>query len=159
MNLAVLTLILALGWAAATGSFSLPNLLLGAVIGAAGLFLVRDRLGYPKFWVRFWRILSLGWLFLRELMVSAVRVAVLVLRPDMDKHLNPAFIAYPLTVTSPAEITLLANLITLTPGTLSVDVSGDSRFLYIHALNLTDREAFIRELRDGFEAKVREAFQ
>lgn len=159
MNLALLTLILALGWTAATGSFSLPNLLLGALIGAAGLYLVRDRVGYPKFWARLWRILSLAWLFVCELLISAMRVAALVLRPDMDRHLNPVFIAYPLTVTSPAEITLLANLITLTPGTLSVDVSADNRFLYIHALNLTDREAFIRELREGFEAKVREAFQ
>lgn len=157
MNLALLTLLLALGWTAATGSLSLPNLLLGAVIGAAGLFLVRDRVGYPKFWSQLWRILALAWLFLKELVLSAVRVAVLVLRPDMDRHLNPAFLAFPLSITSPAQITLLANLVTLTPGTLSADVSEDGRFLHIHALDLTDREAFIRELREGFETKVREA--
>lgn len=65
--------------------------------------------------------------------------------------------AFPLTASSTVEITLLANLITLTPGTLSVDVSADRRFLLIHAIDVGDREALIREIRDGFEKKVMEA--
>ena len=86
-------------------------------------------------------------------------MAVLVARPDMRRRLKPAIIAYPLTVTSDIEITLLANLITLTPGTLSVDVSGDGRTLYVHALDCDDREALIRDIAQGFEAKVAEAFK
>ncbi len=159
MSLALLALILALGWTAATGSLSLPNLLLGAVIGAIGLYVVREHVSQPTLGPRIRRIVALFWLFLRELFVSALRVARLVLRRDMDRHLNPVVIAFPLTVTSPAEITLLANMITLTPGTLSVDVSSDGRLLYIHALNVTDRDAFIAEIRDGFETRVREALQ
>lgn len=159
MSLALFALILALGWTAATGSLSLPNLLLGAVIGAVGLYVVREHVGQPTLWPRIKRLTALLWLFLRELVISAMRVARLVLRVDMDKHLNPAVIAFPLTLTSDAEITLLANMITLTPGTLSVDVSSDGRLLYIHALNVTDRDAFIAEIRDGFETRVREALQ
>ena len=60
---------------------------------------------------------------------------------------------------SDAEITLLANLITLTPGTLSVDVSEDRRFLYIHAIHVTVRAAFIKDIATGFEAKVAGAFR
>ena len=83
----------------------------------------------------------------------------LVIRPDLNAHIRPAIIAFPLSVTSDAEITLLANLITLTPGTLSVDVSEDRRSLFIHAIHVTDREAFIRDIASGFEAKVAGAFR
>lgn len=159
MNLALLALVLALGWTAATGALSLPNLILGLIIGSLGLYLVREHVSQPTLGPRIKRLLSLALLFVRELFLSAFRVARLVTRVDINKHINPALIAFPLTATTNAEITLLANMITLTPGTLSVDVSPDRRFLYIHAIDVTDRDAFIAELRDGFEAKVKEAFR
>ena len=155
MNPAMLTLVLAMGWGAATGDFSLANLLLGALIGGFCVFLIRGQIGGRRFWRRALRVLSLVWLFLVELTVSAVRVGLLVLRPKLA--LKPALIAFPLTVTSDVEITLLANLITLTPGTLSIDVSADQKYLLIHAIDVTDREELIRSIRDGLEAKVREA--
>ena len=155
MNPGVLTLLLAIGWAAATGSFTVPNLLLGALIGGFCLFLIRGRIGGGRVWRRSLRILALALLFLQELVQSAVRVGLLVLRPRLD--LRPALIAFPLTVTRDVEITLLANLVTLTPGTLSVDMSADRRFLLIHAIDVSDREALIRSIREGLEAKVREA--
>lgn len=158
MSLVLLTIVLALGWAAATGSFTLPNLLLGTLVSAACLFVVRSSVSRPHLLPRALRIISLGWLFIAELAVSALRVARLVIRPDLNAHIRPAFIAFPLSLTRDAEITLLANLITLTPGTLSVDVSEDRRFLYIHAIHVTDREAFIRDIATGFEAKVKGAF-
>jgi multicomponent Na+:H+ antiporter subunit E len=159
MNLALFTVLLALGWAAANGSFSLTNLLFGAVIGGIGLFVVRQYVSGPALAPRARRIAALALLFFRELFVSAFRVARLVLRRDLGRHLSPAIIAYPLKLTSDAEITLLANMITLTPGTLSVDVSPDKKRLYVHAIAVTDREAFIREIAEGFERKVMEAFR
>ena len=93
----------------------------------------------------------LGW-FLRELVLSALRVAWLVVQPK--PRLHPGIIAYPLTVTTDAQITLLANMITLTPGTLSIDVSDDRRTLYIHAIDVTDREALIGSIAAGFETKI-----
>ena len=154
MNLARLTLVLAFGWAAATGGFSLPNLLFGAVVGGLCLYLIRAHVSSPTLLPRARRILALALLFAKELFLSAFRVARLVLRPNLRAHLHPAIIAFPLTATSDAEITLLANLITLTPGTLSVDVTDDRRFLMIHAIDVTDREAFIRDIAAGFESKV-----
>jgi multicomponent Na+:H+ antiporter subunit E len=154
MNIVLLTIILALGWAAATGSFTAPNLLLGLVVGAGSLFVVRQFVSPPAFLPRAIRILRLALTFIVELVLSAVRVAQLVVRPDLDARIRPAIVAFPLSATSDIEITLLANLITLTPGTLSVDVSGDRRHLYIHVIHLTDREAFIRSIADGFERQV-----
>lgn len=98
------------------------------------------------------RCLSLLVLFVRELIVSALKVAWLALQPRLT--IRPAIIAYPLTVTTDAQITLLANMITLTPGTLSVDVSADRRTLYIHAIDMASKEALIGDIAAGFETKI-----
>ena len=74
-------------------------------------------------------------------------------------QLNPGFVAFPLSITKDAEITLLANLITLTPGTLSVDVSEDRKFIYVHAIDVPDPEALKRDIAEGFERKIKEAFE
>lgn len=159
MSVIMLTIVLALGWAAATGSFDLPNLLLGAAVSGLSLFVVRQFVSSPRLLPRAARFAGLGWTFLVELVLSALRVARLVIRPDVNAHIRPAIVAFPLSAKTDAEITLLANLITLTPGTLSVDVSEDRRFLYIHVIHLSDRDAFIRELASGFERQVTEALR
>ncbi len=159
MSHILMTFVLALGWAAANGSFTLFNLLVGGVLGGLALFLVRDRVVGPRLSQRLARIAALVLHFLYELVLSASRVALLVVRPDMQKHLKPAIIAFPLTATSDAEITLLANIITLTPGTLSLDLSEDRKTLYVHAVGMEDRERLIREIAAGFEARVIEVFR
>jgi multicomponent Na+:H+ antiporter subunit E len=159
MNLIVLTVLIALGWAAATGSFAITNMILGAILAGIGLFVVRDHVTGSRLLRRTTRILALGGLFLYELLISAIRVARLVVQPGLSRRLKPAIIAFPLTVKRDAEITLLANLITLTPGTLSVDVSGDRKVLYIHAIDVASREALIQGLAQGFERRIIEAFQ
>lgn len=150
----VLVIGLALLWAAVTGGFSLLNLAWGAAIGTAAVFLLRHQIGEPQFLRRSGRVIGLVWLFVYELVLSAIRVAMVVLSPDLHRRLKPAIIAYPLTVDSDIGITLLANLITLTPGTMSVDVSEDRKTLYLHALVMEDREALIREIAQGFERRV-----
>lgn len=157
MNLLLATLLLALGFALASGQFSLPILLLGALVGAVSLFIVRRGLGQAGYLLRLRRILRLALLFLRELLLSAFRVAILVLRPDMQKRLRPAIVHYALNTDRDIEIALLANLITLTPGTLSIDVTPDKRFLVIHVLELADAATFRREIAEGFERRVMEA--
>ena len=96
--------------------------------------------------------LSLLLFLIGQLILGALRVAWLALQ--VKPRLRPALIAYPLTLTTDAQITLFANMITLTPGTLSVDVSADRRTLFIHTIDLSDRERFIGELAAGFETRV-----
>ncbi|KRA55817.1 Na+/H+ antiporter subunit E [Devosia sp. Root635] len=158
MNPAMTVVVLALIWAAITGTFSGLNLLLGGAIGILAVLLLRRSLGPPRRFRQLRNIASLTVLFLYELGASAVRVAIVVLTPDLKSALQPAIIAFPLTVKSDAEITLLANLITLTPGTLSVDVSEDRSLLYVHALAFGTREGLIADIAGGFEAKVREVY-
>ncbi|MBI4923866.1 MAG: Na+/H+ antiporter subunit E [Devosia nanyangense] len=101
--------------------------------------------------------LSLFAFFLKELVVSTLKVAWLVVQPR--PRLRPGIVAFPLTVTTDAQITLLANMITLTPGTLSLDVSDDRKTLYIHAIDIESREALIGSIAAGFETKVLEVLR
>jgi len=140
-----------------TGSFSLANLLLGLALGGLALFLVRDSLGAGGSFLRTRRAAALLALFVEQLVRSAWRVAVLVLSPRLV--VRPGILAYPLTVDRDIEITLLANLITLTPGTLSVDVSDDRRTLYVHAIDCADPAQVRRDIAEGFERRILEAFR
>jgi multicomponent Na+:H+ antiporter subunit E len=144
-------------WAAVTGSFTLLNLGFGLVLSGLALFLIRENVQPSRIAFRPLKALLLAGLFFKELALSAFKVARLVVMPKMD--LKPGILAFPLKVDRDFEITLLANLITLTPGTLSVDVSEDRRFLYVHALDCADPAATIRDIADGFEARILEAFR
>lgn len=149
--------VLAIIWAAVSGSFSPANLLFGLVLSTAALYVIREQVGSLGYFARTRRIMSLAVLFVYELILSAWRVAVLVMSPKMD--LQPGILAYPLQVKRDFEITLLANLITLTPGTLSVDVSEDRSTLYVHCIDCSDPDATIRDIAEGFERKILEAFE
>ncbi|AVF02524.1 MULTISPECIES: Na+/H+ antiporter subunit E [Devosia] len=159
MNTVFLVVILALVWAGISGSFSGLNLLLGGVVGGVAVLVLREAFASPRALRRIRRIISLAALFLYELVVSAVRVAIVVMRPNLSSAVRPAIIAVPLTVKSDAEITLLANMITLTPGTLSVDVAADKSVLYVHALDMADKDAMIADIANGFEKKIQEVFE
>lgn len=149
--------ILTLFWLALTGSASLANLLLGIAVSLLSLLVLRGQLPEVDFRIRPYPALKLFLLFLRELFRSAWRVAVLVLRPRLD--IRPDVVAVPVSLTRDAELTLLANLITLTPGTLTVDIAEDRRALYVHALEGDDPDAVRRDIRAGFERAIRETFR
>jgi multicomponent Na+:H+ antiporter subunit E len=154
----VLGVALVLLWAAITANFSTPNLALGALVALGALAFLRRSFSRPIRYHKVRSLLGLSISFCVELMLSAIRVARVILTPDLDHVLRPAILAFPLGVKSDAEIATLANMITLTPGTLSIDVSEDRTMLYVHVLQYTTREAFIAELQKGFERQVREVF-
>ncbi|MBW9067927.1 Na+/H+ antiporter subunit E [Agrobacterium pusense] len=158
MSLYVVQLLFVAVWLAVTGSLTLANIIFALIISTLALWLIRHQLpGGRNNWLRLGRVLSLVLLFFKELALSAWKVAVMVTRPKLD--VQPGIFAYPLTVTTDFEITLLANLITLTPGTLSVDVSPDRKMLYVHAIDCSDIEAAKNDIKNGFEKKIMEAFQ
>jgi multicomponent Na+:H+ antiporter subunit E len=130
---------------------------MGFVLGAALLSLIPGFSGSLRYGVRLYRIGKLFVVFLREFALSVFRVARLVLTPKMQ--FSPGIFHFPLRLTRDAEITLLANLITLTPGTLTVDVSADRRHLLVHAVDCPDPDAARADIANGFERLIREAFQ
>jgi multicomponent Na+:H+ antiporter subunit E len=157
VTLLALHLALALLWGMVTGSLGLVNLVVGFMVAGGVLHFVGPALGDPRYGVRVWKILSLILFFFRELLVSSVRVAIDVLRPSMT--MTPAVIAVPLDLEQDAAITLLANLVSLTPGTLSIDVAQDRSCLYVHAMYGEDPEALRRSIKHDFERRIQEVFR
>lgn len=101
---------------------------------------------------RSWGWVALGGLFIRELILSVVDVGMTVLFPARLRE--SAILAIPLDVKSDAGITLLANLVTLTPGTTSLHVSEDRSTLYVHVLSVSPDT--VQQIKDGFERRVME---
>ena len=150
-------ILLALAWAAVTTNFALPNIVFGFALGSFALWFIRDQVGTRRYFDRSRRIIALVLVFLYELLKSGLKVAWIVVQPKMPLH--PGIVAYPLRVDRDYEITLLANLITLTPGTLSVDVSSDRRYIFVHAIDVPDPEAMKRDIAQSFERRIMEAFR
>jgi multicomponent Na+:H+ antiporter subunit E len=95
---------------------------------------------------------SLAGSFFRELLMSVKEVVLTILHPRRVQH--SAIVAVPLDVSSDLGISLLANMITLTPGTTSLHVSEDRKVLYVHVMNHS--EATVDQIKSGFERKVME---
>lgn len=157
MNLFLLNILLAIAWAALTGSFQPVDLLFGFVVGYLVLWII-SRLGRPS---HYFKQLPLGieflLFFLFDVLRANLRMAVTILSPRM--RLRPAVVAVPLILKSEAAITLLANMMTLTPGTLSLDISTDRQTLYLHTVWLEDADDFRRQLVDGYERRLKELFE
>jgi len=152
MMLFLKNLALALLWASLAGSMTLADLAFGFLVGFGVLFLIHsdatDRAYFRT------TIKAAGFLlyFLKEMIVSSLRVAFDIVTPR--DHARPGVVGIPLDAQTDLEITLLANIISLTPGTLSLDVAADRRTLYIHAMFVDDPDALRREIKDGLERRL-----
>jgi multicomponent Na+:H+ antiporter subunit E len=150
----LLNMVLAVVWALLIGSIDLPNLLVGFLLGYGVLWLSQPVLGGTKYFRRGPRLVRFLAFFVKELIVSNIVVAVEVLTPTRLRR--PGVVAIPLEAKTDAEITVLANVITLTPGTLSLDVSEDRSTLYVHTMFLESPEALRESIKEGFERSVLE---
>ncbi|MBI2868734.1 MAG: Na+/H+ antiporter subunit E [Chloroflexi bacterium] len=145
-------ILLTLAWASLSGDFSVLNLAVGFIIGYFVLFISRNILGAGSYIAKAPQALTLVTFFLWELLLSSLNVAYIVISPRQRQR--PGILAVPLDASTDAEITLLANLISLTPGTLSLQVSDDKKTLYVHVLNIDDPEKVRHKIKAGFERRV-----
>lgn len=154
----LLNVLLALAWVALTGQFTPANLLFGFALGYVMLW-VAQRGGRPQgYFVKVWQVSGFAAFFLWEMIKANLQVTYHILAPY--RQMRPGVIAVPLAVRTDTEITLLANLITLTPGTLSLDVSADRRVMYIHSMTQGDEpDEFRRQIKAGFERRVLEVLR
>ena len=152
----LLNLVLATFWAAIAQAQTpmefVVDMLIGYAIGFAVLSLFERE--YPRRTLR-----SIGFIIflIWEVIKSNFILAWYILRPDTRDKLSPAIIAVPLDVDTEIEITILASAITLTPGTLTVDIGYDQegrRVLFIHELLLDDADEFRRQIKQGFERRI-----
>lgn len=158
MTLFALNILFSIAWGALWGELGLANLLAGFVLGFFGLRLVRGLI--PASQQGYFRALPqslyLAAYFFKELCKSCIQVArdCVARRPNI----NPTIVHMPLDVKTDIEIFLVANLITLTPGTLTLDVSEDRSYLVVHSIYGGDDDALIADLKAGMEAHVMKVF-
>lgn len=152
MSLLLLNVLLALVWVALSGEFNSANFLAGFLLGYFTLWLVQRAVGPSRYFSKVLGVVTFVAFFLWELILASLRVALDVM--TVGHRMRPGVIAVPLEANSDAEITLLANLITLTPGSLSLDVSTDRSVLYVHEMYIEDVEQVRRRLKAGFERRV-----
>lgn len=158
MSVFLLNLLLAVAWAALTGQFTLGGLSIGFVVGFFALWLIQPLFGETgNYFTRVWRWVKLVVLFHYELVVSSISVAWDVLTPR--HRARPGIICIPLKAKGEAEVLLVTNLISLTPGTLSLDVTEDCNTLVIHAMFADDPAEIAASIENGMERWVREALE
>ncbi|MBO8126087.1 MAG: Na+/H+ antiporter subunit E [Firmicutes bacterium] len=150
----LLNIFLAFVWMLLQNSFNTANFLAGYVIGAIVLYVFRR--GFPGgviYLSRFKAVLELLIVFLWELLKASFTVAAMALSRKID--ICPGIVSVPTELQSELAVVLLANLITLTPGTLTVDIAPDRSQLYVHVLNITGSEEEVRrEIKDKFEKRI-----
>jgi multicomponent Na+:H+ antiporter subunit E len=152
-----LNVFLALVWAAATGDFNPGNMVVGFFLGFIVVIFAQRALGSASYGRKVVLVIRFVLFFIYELFKANLRVAYDVVTPS--QYMRPGIVAIPLSVKTDTEITLLANLISLTPGTLSLDVSDDKSVLYIHAMFVDDPDELRHEIKAGFERRVIEVLR
>lgn len=153
----LLTPILALVWLLLNNSASFGHILLGLLLG---WFI-------PWFTLRFWpervrirrplTLLRFIAVVLYDIVVANLSVARRILgRPD---RLRPAFVSVPLELKTDLAISLLANTICLTPGTVSARLAPDRASLLVHGLHVPDADALVLSIKQRYEAPLKEVFE
>ena len=157
MNLFLLNIFLSIGFSAVLGQFNLSGFLAGFIVGYFALWLTKPLYGQTRYFERLPKVIGLISFFAKELLVSNLRVLWDVITP---KHISrPGIIGIPLDARTDAEIMLVANLISLTPGTLSLDLSEDRKILYIHVMFLEDIDRTRQDIKHGIERRVLEVMR
>ncbi|MCG7600672.1 Na+/H+ antiporter subunit E [Halomonas sp. McH1-25] len=153
----LLSILLLIVWLLLVRSMAIGHILLGGFLSIIIPLVTR----------RFWDVqpsVKKPWLLLRfvlrvlaDIIVANLEVAWLIVNPW--RRLKPAFVEYPLMLEERFTITLLANTISLTPGTVSANLRMDGKTLLIHALNVEDEEALIEEIRERYERPLKEIYE
>ncbi|MGF1637815.1 MAG: Na+/H+ antiporter subunit E [Cyclobacteriaceae bacterium] len=150
----LMNILLTLIWVALTGAFTFVNFLFGFILGFLVMWLISLQGNDRKYFMIVPKTIGFVLFFLYELVKANIQVAYDVVTPKF--FMTPGIVKVPLAAKSDMEITLLANLISLTPGTLSLDVSDDKKVLYVHSMYIKDKDQFIKSIKNGFEKRLLE---
>ncbi|AQT61280.1 Na+/H+ antiporter subunit E [Cellvibrio sp. PSBB023] len=154
---ATLSMFMLVLWLLLVNEISLGQVLLGAILAwlipwlTQGFWPESLQLRKPLVLVKF--ILVVLW----DILIANLILVVRILGPI--NKLQPAFMQVPLDIEHEFTITLFASTISLTPGTVSADLSLDGRYLLVHSLHVTDIDAAIAEMKQRYEAPLKEVFE
>ena len=146
-------------WTFFSGNYNSEYFAVGFFWGMVLLFIfrktfIKNILGEQLYYIYVYKWIRLILMFLFELLKADINVLKLMFKKDLD--VNPVIFEYPLEVTKNWQITLLANMITLTPGTLTVNVGHDNKTLHIHCLDTDDIPGEIEGIKNSFEKAILE---
>jgi multicomponent Na+:H+ antiporter subunit E len=150
----LLNVVLALLWMFIKVAYDPISFVKGFLFGLLVIFILRRFFNSRFYLFRMWSCIKLTYIFLRELVMSNIAIVKIVLKPKLD--LRPGIFALQTDLTKDWEITLLSSLITLTPGTLVIDVSEDNKTLFVHAMDMGEVEDEINSIKNTFERAILE---
>ncbi|WP_395338572.1 Na+/H+ antiporter subunit E [Ningiella sp. W23] len=149
--------ILLLVWLMLNNTYSLGHILLGAVLGivipllCAPLRMPQTSIKKPL------KLIVYVLIVLKDIITANIEVAFLVMGPM--QRIKPGFIAVPLDLCDTLPTTVLASTVTMTPGTVSGEVSSDNKWLYVHVLNMPENEQEVIDLiKQRYESRIKEIF-
>ncbi len=151
----LLNILLTFVWVALTGQLDYSNFVFGYTMGFFILWMVnRSVKANTEYFYRVPKIFAFIILFFYDLLKANYQVTKDVITPNYN--MKPGIVKYQMEAKTDFEITMLANMIALTPGTVVIDLSKDKRFMYIHVMYLANKEEFIRRLSNRIEKKLLE---
>ncbi|KYG32457.1 cation:proton antiporter [Alkalihalobacillus trypoxylicola] len=145
---------LAIAWMFLYNTYDLPTFIIGYIVGFIILFLMRRIFPSRLYIIRVYGVVHLLFVFIRELIISNYSVMRLILKPKLD--IKPGIFTLHVSYNSDWELTLLSLLISLTPGTVVIDVSHDKQKMYIHSMNIDDIESSIHHIEESFQKVILE---
>jgi len=150
------TLLLFVVWLLLNNSMSAGHMVLALFFAIAIPLLVNGmRDEHPKI-LKPWKAILYVLMVMKDIVVANVEVALWIIGPV--KKLKPGFVAIPISIQSDLGITILASTVSLTPGTVSAEVSEDKQWLYIHALHLDNENELIETIKQRYEQPIKEIF-
>ena len=152
MKAFLLNISLALVWTFLQGELRATNFVIGLALGYLIIALSQRALDNQRYVMKVGQVVYFLGFVLWEVFTASIALAWLIMNPRM--RVRPGVVAVPLDAETDLEIATLATLITLSPGTLTLDVSDDRSTLYVHTILLDDPDAFRRDIKDRFERRV-----
>lgn len=151
------SILLLVVWLMLNTTLSLGHILLGSVLAIVIPWICAPlRTPQPKI-KRPMKAISYVFFVLKDILVANIEVALLVVGP-MHK-IKPGLVAVPIDLPDILPITVLASTVTMTPGTVSAEISKDNKWLYVHVLDLPDDEQEVIDLiKQRYESRVKEIF-
>ena len=156
----VLSLLLVVCWLWLNNTLEPGHVLLGAALGVAIPYVTRRFWPEPLVVRHPLRVVEYAAVVLYDIVVANLQVTVIILGPM--SRLRPAFVRVPLDLRTDFAVTALASTVTLTPGTVSVEIEDDGngrRRLVVHALRCLDPDDMVRTIKERYERRLKEILE
>ncbi|WP_067727343.1 Na+/H+ antiporter subunit E [Oceanobacillus damuensis] len=150
----LLNVFIAVIWMFLQNNYTALSFFIGYVVGIFVLFVIRRFLLFDFYFIRVWAVMKLILLFFKELIKANIDVVRIVLSPNLNN--KPAIVAVTTELDTDLEVSILAALISLTPGTVSMDFSDDSRTIYVHSIDVPNKDEMVDQIHNTFERAIME---